>query len=64
MNKIITLITFFAGLMLFGYQLQAQIDSLMMNTGETLVGEVKDLKQGVIVIETEYSDDDLLNGTR
>ena len=38
--------------------LYAQIDSLIMNTGEILAGEVKDLKQGVITIETEYSDSD------
>ena len=36
----------------------AQVDSLIMNTGEILVGEVKDLKQGVITIETDYSDSD------
>lgn len=39
-------------------KLNAQIDSLVMNTGEILVGEIKDLKQGVIVIETDYSDSD------
>ena len=38
--------------------LHAQIDSLVMNTGEILVGEVKDMKQGVITIETDYSDSD------
>lgn len=36
----------------------AQVDSLVMNTGEVLVGEVKDLKQGVVTIETDYSDSD------
>jgi len=41
-----------------GNTLIAQIDSLIMNTGEVLVGEVKDLKQGVVTIETDYSDSD------
>ena len=44
--------------LLTGNNLIAQIDSLIMNTGETLVGEVKELKQGVVVIETDYSDSD------
>lgn len=53
-------IVFLFGLLLiFNLQdLRAQIDSLVMHTGEVLVGEVKDLKQGIITIETEYSDSD------
>jgi len=43
---------------LFWSSTMAQIDSLIMNTGEILVGEVKDLKQGVVTIETDYSDSD------
>ncbi len=38
--------------------LQAQQDSLIMNTGETLVGEIKGFDEGVVVIETDYSDKD------
>jgi putative salt-induced outer membrane protein YdiY len=53
------LFTFVLFLFLLGTSsLYAQIDSLVMNTGEVLVGEVKSLSQGIIVIETEYSDDD------
>ena len=58
MNNKFTSIALIVMLMLFGHQLFAQIDSLVMNTGETLVGEVKVLKQGIIVIETDYSDSD------
>lgn len=50
---------FITGLIVFlGNSLSAQIDSLTMSTGETLVGEVKNLKQGIVVIETDYSDSD------
>lgn len=45
-------------LLLMGHKLIAQIDSLIMNTGEALVGEVKELRQGVVTIETDYSDSD------
>lgn len=45
-------------LLILAIPAQAQIDSLVMNTGEVLVGEVKDLKQGVVTIETDYSDSD------
>jgi len=44
--------------MVEGNRLSAQIDSLVMNTGEILVGEVKDLMRGVVAIETDYSDSD------
>lgn len=38
--------------------LNAQQDSLIMNTGEILVGEIKGFDEGVLVIETDYSDSD------
>jgi putative salt-induced outer membrane protein YdiY len=38
--------------------LKAQVDSLVMNTGEVLAGEIKGLKQGIVTIETDYSDSD------
>jgi hypothetical protein len=38
--------------------LKAQQDSLIMNTGEILVGEVKGFNEGVLTIETGYSDSD------
>jgi len=59
MNLPKIILLFFALLFSFsGETLLAQIDSLIMNTGETLVGEVKELRQGIITIETDYSDDD------
>jgi hypothetical protein len=36
----------------------AQVDTLVMNDGTMLIGEMKDLKQGVIIMETDYSDSD------
>jgi hypothetical protein len=48
----------FIGLFIAGNQLYAQSDTLIMKTGEMLVGEIKELKQGVVVIETDYSDSD------
>lgn len=39
-------------------QVFAQSDTLVMHTGETLTGEIKDLKMGVITLETDYSDSD------
>jgi hypothetical protein len=36
--------------------LKAQQDSLIMNTGEILVGEIKGFDEGVVTIETDYSD--------
>jgi hypothetical protein len=38
--------------------LKAQQDSLIMNTGEILVGEIKGFDEGVLTIETDYSDKD------
>ena len=38
--------------------LKAQQDSLLMNTGEILVGEIKGFDEGVLTIETGYSDKD------
>jgi hypothetical protein len=40
--------------------LKAQQDSLLMNTGEILAGEVKVLDEGVLIIETGYSDKDFM----
>ena len=38
--------------------LKAQQDSLLMNTGEILAGEIKGFDEGVLTIETGYSDTD------
>ncbi len=36
----------------------AQTDSLVFNKGKDVVGEIKEMKLGVITIETDFSDDD------
>ena len=36
----------------------AQIDTIKVNTGELLVGDMKGMKRGVVTIETAYSDSD------
>tara|TARA_R100001015_G_C4617128_1_gene173344 strand:+ start:637 stop:1062 length:426 start_codon:yes stop_codon:yes gene_type:complete len=36
----------------------AQNDSLLLNNGNVIVGEVKSMERGVLVIETPYSDAD------
>lgn len=36
----------------------AQVDTLVMNNGDMLIGEIKELQQGVIKVETDYSDKD------
>jgi hypothetical protein len=56
--KKILLPLFLSLFLIAGHSLYAQIDSLVMKTGEILVGEVKELKRGVIIIETDYSDSD------
>ncbi|SDQ54353.1 DUF481 domain-containing protein [Flagellimonas zhangzhouensis] len=38
--------------------MSAQIDSLVLVNNDMIVGELKELKQGVITIETDYSDSD------
>jgi hypothetical protein len=45
-------------MMLFAISAFAQSDSLIMNTGEILVGEIKGFDEGVLTIETDYSDKD------
>ena len=38
----------------------AQNDSLILNNGNTIVGEIKSMDRGVLQIETDYSDSDFL----
>jgi hypothetical protein len=46
-------------LMMIGmHQVYAQTDSLIMNNGQTLVGEIKNMTRNIIVVETDYSDSD------
>ncbi len=37
---------------------QAQNDSIVFTNNNYIVGEIKDLNQGIIKIETDYSDND------
>ncbi len=43
---------------LIKYQAFAQIDSLIFNNGNIIVGEIKSMDKGIIQIETDYSDSD------
>ncbi len=45
-------------LLLAGFQSRAQNDSLIFVNGNIVVGEVKSMDQGVLQIETDYSDTD------
>ncbi len=36
----------------------AQNDSLLLNNGDVIIGEVKDMDRGILTIETDYSDSD------
>lgn len=36
----------------------SQIDAVTMKNGDALIGEVKSLNKGVLVLETDYSDSD------
>jgi hypothetical protein len=45
-------------LIFFSIQAFAQMDTLVMNNGDILVGEIKELMQGVMKFETDYSDKD------
>ena len=39
-------------------ELKAQQDTLIMNSGEVLLGELKWYDNGIVIIETSYSDSD------
>jgi len=45
-------------LIFFGAQALAQNDTLVMKNGDMMVGEIKELQQGVMKFETDYSDKD------
>jgi len=38
--------------------IRAQRDSMILSNGDIIVGEIKSMDKGVLIIETEYSDDD------
>jgi len=54
-----TLITL---LILLAAQAFAQNDTLVMKNGDMMIGEIKELKQGVLKFETDYSDKDFTIG--
>lgn len=41
-----------------GFKASAQKDSLVLSNGNTIVGEIKSMDKGVLVIETDYSKND------
>ena len=43
---------------IFSGMVLSQNDSLVVSNGDVLVGEIKSMTQGVLVIETDYSDSD------
>lgn len=54
-NKVVLILLLIFCTTSFGY---AQTDTLIFNTGELIVGEIKGLDKNVITIETAYSDSD------
>ncbi len=52
--KTILILSFF----FFLNQIFAQSDSLILNNGNVIIGEIKSMNKNVIVIETDYSDSD------
>lgn len=56
MKKFILLISF---LLISGlYQVNAQVDSLILVNNNVIIGELKEMVRGVVTMETDYSDDD------
>ena len=51
-------ITFLVILLAFTLNISAQVDSVIFNTHDYVVGEVKNMQRGVLQIETDYSDSD------
>ena len=45
-------------LALFSFNLKAQNDTLILNNQDVIVGEIKEMNRGILIIETDYSDDD------
>ena len=55
-SHIILFVIFFA----FTANISAQVDSVIFNTHDYVVGEVKNMQRGVLQIETDYSDSDFM----
>ena len=49
---------FFVSMAFAWVPLSAQVDSLRFTTGDYVLGEVKSMKNGVLTVETDYSDSD------
>ncbi len=45
-------------LVLLSFSLFAQNDSLILSNGDKMIGEIKSMDKGVLIIETDYSDKD------
>ncbi len=58
MNRIHTKVLMAAFLFFIGLSSIAQTDTLLLKSNDKLVGEIKQLKKGVLTIETDYSDSD------
>ena len=58
MNKNCIFSTFFFSFLATCMGAIAQNDSLILNNGNVIVGEIKSMDKGVLQIETDYSDSD------
>tara|TARA_B100000780_G_C21094073_1_gene441113 strand:- start:589 stop:1635 length:1047 start_codon:yes stop_codon:yes gene_type:complete len=56
--KKLTIILFTIGMSFISFYANAQKDTLKLFNGDILVGEIKTLNQGVLTMETDYSDSD------
>ena len=45
-------------LVLTSQLLTAQVDSIKFRSGDFIIGEIKSMEKGILVVETEYSDSD------
>jgi len=53
-SPVILLVIFFT----FTTKISAQVDSIIFNTHDYVVGEIKNMQRGILQIETDYSDSD------
>jgi heat shock protein HspQ len=58
MKKRIQLLLTSAFFVYFLVDIQAQRDSMILSNGDIIVGEIKSMDKGVLIIETDYSEDD------
>lgn len=54
MNKVVTLLL----LIFLSVQLNAQNDSIVLSTNDILIGQIKVMDKGVLILKTDYSDSD------